>query len=268
MLRIGDFARLGRVTVKALRHYEEEGLLAPREVDRATGYRYYGPEQLEPLSWIVLLKDFGFRLDEIRRLLADPSAMPQALAARREALASTLEAESRRLSRLDAFQQMLCGEAPAPPVALRRIEPALAYTLRDRVSLASGRITGMFEAAERQARKARADASPFLLFHDDDWSDALDVEVCIPVVEEMDGAYLVPGCATAGSVVYRGDYDQTPSLAAALADWLRTSGHQLSGPLREVYHHYGANQAGYRLPHRVLARSPGDFVTELQAPVA
>ena len=41
LLRIGDFARLGRVTVKALRHYEEEGLLAPREVDRATGYRYW-----------------------------------------------------------------------------------------------------------------------------------------------------------------------------------------------------------------------------------
>ena len=43
MLRIGDFARLGRVTVKALRHYEEEGLLAPREVDPATGYRRYDP---------------------------------------------------------------------------------------------------------------------------------------------------------------------------------------------------------------------------------
>jgi len=37
MLRIGDFARLGGVTVRALRHYDEEGLLAPARVDEATG---------------------------------------------------------------------------------------------------------------------------------------------------------------------------------------------------------------------------------------
>ena len=41
MLRIGDFARLGGVTVRALRHYEAEGLLAPAQVDEATGYRSY-----------------------------------------------------------------------------------------------------------------------------------------------------------------------------------------------------------------------------------
>jgi len=61
MLKIGDFARLGRVTVKALRHDEEEGLLKPRDIDPATGYRYYAPEQL---AWIVLLKDFGFRVGD------------------------------------------------------------------------------------------------------------------------------------------------------------------------------------------------------------
>jgi DNA-binding transcriptional MerR regulator/effector-binding domain-containing protein len=268
MLRIGDFARLGRVTVKALRHYEEEGLLAPREVDRATGYRYYAPEQLEALSWIVLLKDFGFRLDEVRRLLADPAALPDALARRRAALASAIDAESRRLQRLDAFQRMLDGEPP-PPVTLRALEPQLAYTLRDRASLESGRITAMFEAAERRARKSRADASPFLLFHEvGDWADQLDVEVCVPVADAIDGARVVPGCAAAGALVYRGPYEQTPSLAGALAAWLTGSGDEITGPIREVYHRFGADQAGYRLPPRVLARSVEDYVTELQVPVA
>ena len=40
-LKIGEFSRLGRVTVRALRHYEEIGLLVPEIVDRDTGYRYY-----------------------------------------------------------------------------------------------------------------------------------------------------------------------------------------------------------------------------------
>ena len=42
MLRIGEFARRGRVSVKALRHYEAIGLLKPAHVDAATGYRSGG----------------------------------------------------------------------------------------------------------------------------------------------------------------------------------------------------------------------------------
>jgi hypothetical protein len=39
-----------------------------------------------------------------------------------------------------------------------------------------------------------------------------------------------------------------------------------AGPLREVYHRFGADQRGYRLPARRLAARPEQFVTELQVP--
>jgi len=48
MLKIGDFSRLSRVSVKALRYYDEIGLLKPVEVDRFTGYRYYSADQFAP----------------------------------------------------------------------------------------------------------------------------------------------------------------------------------------------------------------------------
>jgi len=270
LLRIGDFARLGRVTVKALRHYEEEGVLTPREVDRATGYRHYAPEQLQDLSWIVLLKDFGFRLDEIRRLLTAPAGLEAALATRREELRRAIQADARRLARLQAFEVLLRGEAQPSAVTLRPLEPVLAFTLRARASLESGLVTQMFEDAERRVARARAraHASPFLLFHEAvDWSDALDVEVCIPVDADVDGAREVPGAASAGSILYRGAYDQTPSLLATLGAWLRDSGHRPVGPVREVYHRFGAGQTGYRLPAQVLAGSPDGYVTELQVPI-
>ena len=41
MLKIGDFSRMSKVTVKALRYYEKEGLLIPKYVDENNGYRYY-----------------------------------------------------------------------------------------------------------------------------------------------------------------------------------------------------------------------------------
>ncbi len=53
MITIGDFARLGRVSVRMLRHYDTIGLLRPEHVDPHTGYRYYRPEQLRRLNaWV------------------------------------------------------------------------------------------------------------------------------------------------------------------------------------------------------------------------
>ena len=66
--KIGEFSRLGRVTVRTLRHYEKIGLLKPGIVDRWTGYRYYSPEQLQKLLSIVQLKQLGFSLAEITEL--------------------------------------------------------------------------------------------------------------------------------------------------------------------------------------------------------
>lgn len=63
--KIGEFSKLCQVTVKTLRHYEEIGLLAPKEVDEWTGYRYYDTCQLRQMARISHLKRLGFSLDEI-----------------------------------------------------------------------------------------------------------------------------------------------------------------------------------------------------------
>ena len=46
MLKIGDFSRLSRISVRMLRHYDEIGLLKPAVTDELTGYRYYREDQL------------------------------------------------------------------------------------------------------------------------------------------------------------------------------------------------------------------------------
>ncbi|MBM3146155.1 MAG: MerR family transcriptional regulator, partial [Chloroflexi bacterium] len=59
MLKIGDFSKLSRVSVKTLRYYDGIGLLKPLQVDRFTAYRYYSYEQLPRLNRILALKDLG-----------------------------------------------------------------------------------------------------------------------------------------------------------------------------------------------------------------
>jgi DNA-binding transcriptional MerR regulator len=77
MIQIGDFSKLGRISVKTLRFYDEMGLLKPVEVDRLTGYRSYKFDQLPRLNRILALKDLGFSLEEIGQLLADDLSLEQ-----------------------------------------------------------------------------------------------------------------------------------------------------------------------------------------------
>ena len=80
-MQIGRFARLTGLTVKALRHYDELGLLRPAAVDPDTGYRSYAPEQVERAEMIRRLRRLQLPLDEIATLLAtdDPAVHKQLL---------------------------------------------------------------------------------------------------------------------------------------------------------------------------------------------
>ena len=62
LLKIGDFARLSRVSVKTLRYYDEIGLLTSSEVDPFTNYRYYTVDQLARIHRIMALKELGLSI--------------------------------------------------------------------------------------------------------------------------------------------------------------------------------------------------------------
>ena len=101
-LKIGEFSRLGRVTVRALRHYEEIDLLVPEIVDRATGYRYYSVSQLQKIQSITTLKGLGYSLEEIRDLWEDESHFPTI-----ESLEEKIAECKKELSALKERERML-----------------------------------------------------------------------------------------------------------------------------------------------------------------
>jgi DNA-binding transcriptional MerR regulator len=76
-MQIGRFARLTGLTVKALRHYDEIGLLRPAAVDPETGYRVYGAEQVERAELIRTLRALELPLGDVAVLLAGGDAAEQ-----------------------------------------------------------------------------------------------------------------------------------------------------------------------------------------------
>lgn len=70
LVTIGEFARLSRLSAKALRRYDELGLLRPALVDPVNGYRYYDPAQAEGARLVAWLRRIGMPLSRIGRVVA------------------------------------------------------------------------------------------------------------------------------------------------------------------------------------------------------
>ncbi len=98
--RIGEVANLAHVSVRTLHHYDAIGLVRPSGRSEA-GYRLYTAEDLERLQTVLLYKELGFGLGEIRDLLAEPGFD------RREALRAQREQLARRSARIDAMLALI-----------------------------------------------------------------------------------------------------------------------------------------------------------------
>ncbi|MCY1021386.1 MerR family transcriptional regulator [Pyxidicoccus sp. MSG2] len=95
-LTVSQVARLAKVSVRALHHYDEIGLLSPSERSEA-GYRLYTQADLQRLQQVLFFRELEFPLEEIRRILGDPSFdLRSALRMQRQLL-------SERAARLDAL---------------------------------------------------------------------------------------------------------------------------------------------------------------------
>ncbi len=69
-ISIGDFSRATHLSVKALRHYHQEGLLEPSEVDAGSGYRYYSADQIPQAQVIRRLRGLQMPVAEVRAVLS------------------------------------------------------------------------------------------------------------------------------------------------------------------------------------------------------
>jgi DNA-binding transcriptional MerR regulator len=82
LMGIGEFARLSRLSAKALRLYDELGLLPPARVDPDSGYRWYAAGQLDNARLVASLRQIGVPLAQIQLILGlEPEAAAQQVGA-------------------------------------------------------------------------------------------------------------------------------------------------------------------------------------------
>jgi len=101
--------RLG-ISAKALRLYEQRGLMAP--VRTAAGWRAYGPDEMDRAAEIVALRRLGFSLAQVARVLSgDPQGLEAALAAHQAVLESRLAGVAAQIEDVGHMRSALAGGA-------------------------------------------------------------------------------------------------------------------------------------------------------------
>ena len=124
MLKIGEFSKLSRVSVRMLRHYDEIGLLKPAKIDRFTDYRYYREDQLPIAGRIAALKDMGFSLADIVRILEvydDCEKLEPFFSARQKELEALSKDTAYKLTLLDTARKRLRKEENVEMMAWKTV---------------------------------------------------------------------------------------------------------------------------------------------------
>ena len=111
LLTIGDFSRMTHLSVKALRHYHDVGLLEPAEVDRSSGYRFYDAGQVPVAQVIRRFRDLGMPVDEVRAVLTAPD-----VTTRNQVIVAHLERMEEQLAQTQATVASLRAVLEAPGV--------------------------------------------------------------------------------------------------------------------------------------------------------
>jgi DNA-binding transcriptional MerR regulator len=271
LLTIGRFARLTGLTVRAVRHYGELGLLEPAHVDPDTGYRYFAAEQVADAEAIRRLRFLELALDEIHEILeaGDPALTRTKLVTHRAKmaeLAATTEQILTTLQRIiegeeelvhttaDIRDEVEVKEVPEQPaLIIRRREPL--EKLPEVIPTAIDEVHGHLQTVG-----AAFAGPPFFVCPYPDDEGMVELEIGWPVDGTFPGSDPVefttlPAC-TVLAYMHRGHYQELGRSYRALDSFAEREGLTSNGPPREIY-----ETSTEEVP------DPADWLTEIQFPI-
>ncbi len=268
MIRIGEFSRISQVSIKTLRFYDEVGLLHPFKVDDFTGYRTYTFSQLARLHRILALKEMGFPLEQIGRLLDDdlsPQQLRGMLKARRAEIQSRVDEELERLARVEARLKQIEQEHAMSQVevVIKKVEPQSIACVRDIIPTYSQQ-GGLWNELEGYlaTQRVRPSGPCLTIYYDEEYKERdVDAEVCEPIASTLSESRRVKvrelPAAEVASAVHRGPYTTLGETIQAVVKWTEANGYRVVGPEREIY----------LQPGRAGSQTDPETVTEVQFPV-
>ena len=258
LLNIGDFSRMTHLSVKALRHYHDLGVLEPAAIDPHSGYRSYGADQVTAAQVIRRLRDLGMPLDSIRAVLAAPD-----VAARNREITAHLERMERQLAQTQAavsgLRALLGGSPPRLDIQFKAIPAVTALAVAETVTVPDV-MTWADEVISELSRALRGNgltaAGPLgALFPGEFFElERSEITCFLPVRARAGETRFGPGRRVrlteipgieAAVTVYDGPVEEVDRAYGALGLAVAERAIGVDGPIREYY-----PDGFYAVPHR------------------
>jgi DNA-binding transcriptional MerR regulator len=264
-LTIGDFARMTHLSVKALRHYHEVGILVPTDIDPATGYRHYDLSQVTRAQVIRRFRDLAMPLDELRTVL-----QAEDVEGRNRAIVAHLERMERQLeqtqSTVASLRALLERPQPAPMVVeFRRAGPVCSLAIRERVAVSDfvvwwGRAFKELRAALGRSSAERAGPDSALYSSEFFEEEVGEVVAFVPIRDEATSAGRVEmmeiPAAELAVTLHEGSFEDLDQAYAALGAYVAERAIGVEGPIREHY-----------IVSPFSSQNPAEYRTEVGWPV-
>ena len=255
MFKIGDFSKLGQVSVRMLRHYDQLGLLRPDHIDKFTGYRYYTARQLAHLNRIIFFKDLGFSLQQIKDLLNNNLATDQLrgmLMMKQVELEREVQDSHARLARVEARLQQIEQEGKPPPyeVTTKSADEMVIASVRQLVPkpqdmnyYCKQMYTTLYSGLDDLGISPRYPEVTF--YHNEEYPETdLDVETAVLISEQYLNVALehphlkirnAPAEKNVAALIYEGAFRNVGSAVLVLLNWIGINEWNISGPVRELH---------------------------------
>lgn len=269
MLRIGDFSKLSRISVRMLRHYDQIGLLIPENIDEFTNYRYYSENQLPIAGRITALKDMGFSLTSIVDILKNYDnslELSKFLEIKHIEVKEQVEDAKRRLRLLESAVEGLRkdGRNMKYNVILKKLPEMYVASVRKTIPTYEheGMLWGILMQETSHLNMQNGDPCYALaIFHDGEFKENnVDIEVQKSVKGKYENTenvvFKTVESIEIASSTYKGSYEQMNEVNQAVANWVRDNDYEFKGLSFNIYH---------VSPYET--KNPEEFVTEVCYPI-
>ena len=264
MLRIGEFSKLSKITIKTLRYYDKIGLLKPILIDSESSYRYYTEEQLHTVRAITMYKEAGISNQVIKKLL-DPKCDKHMVLDLQLRLLDEREEELRRTR---ACLERLIDDQPRQEytATVKKVEKCLVYCCRGYITNIEN-VHDFVKASSKELKKTNPDVK----FPENDYCCIIypedmfrETNIFVEYVQSVDRIGQDTGVIKfkeiesiiAISVLHYGKYENLRDAYLFAIEWAKENGYTICGEPRERYINGAWN-----------CSDSNEWLTELQLPI-
>ena len=251
LIGIGTFSVISRLTKRALRLYDEKGLLSPARKE-ITGYRQYSYRQIPRGMQLKRLADLGFGIQEMQEIMdildgfVDEGQLETILRKRIE----DVNVEMNRLEKIRgsllnrSFLEVIYMEKSEPIVkdvpSQRVVSRREKGTYEEVIPRLIGELSGKVFGPENQRARVKCTGMPMTIYHDNEYKEKdADIEVAFPIsgsitvgpeyeVKTIEGGKVV-------SFIHKGPYPDVCGAYEVVFAHIAIKGLTVAGNHRELY---------------------------------